>query len=68
MKEYTDTTGKLARQAEVTQPTVRLYADRGWLDFIRSSDGTRLFREGQAQRVREIYRRRMAARGNRKVG
>ncbi len=63
MGEYQDTTGKLARQADVSQPTVRKYADAGLLDFIVASDGTRLFRRDQAARVQEIYASRMARRG-----
>ena len=60
---YTDTSSALARQAEVTQPTIRKYADAGLLDFVVASDGTRLFRAGQAERVREIYDESMARRG-----
>ena len=60
---YTDTTSELARQAGVTQPTIRKYADLGLLDCIVASNGTRLFCPGQADRVREIYRQRMALRG-----
>jgi DNA-binding transcriptional MerR regulator len=64
---YIDTTTKLAREAEVTGPTIALYADLGLLEFIRASNGTRLFRSGQAARVREIYSERMANRGRRKA-
>lgn len=64
---YTDTTSQLAREAEVTPPTIRLYADMALLDFVVASNGVRLFRTGQADRVREIYRQRMAQRG-RKAG
>jgi hypothetical protein len=63
--EYTDTSGKLARDSETTVPTVNLYAKLGKLDFIVASNGTRLFRAGQADRVREILAARMAARGRR---
>jgi hypothetical protein len=62
MAEYTETTSKLARDAETTQPTVRKYADLGLLDFIVVSDGTRLFKPGQAAQVRKIYAARMAGR------
>jgi DNA-binding transcriptional MerR regulator len=58
-----DTTGELARLSKVAQPTVRLYADLGYLRFIRASNGTRLFEPGQANKVREIYSKRMAGRG-----
>jgi DNA-binding transcriptional MerR regulator len=62
---YTHTSGQLARDAGVTVVTVALYADRGWLDCVRSSNGMRLFRSGQAPKVREIYAARMANRGRR---
>jgi len=61
--EYTDTTSELARQAGVTQPTIRLYADKGWLDFVTISNGCRLFKPGQATKVRAIFTERMASRG-----
>lgn len=60
---FTETTSELARRAGTTPPTIRKYADAGWLDFVLASDGTRLFRAGQAEKVREIYARRMASRG-----
>lgn len=60
--EFIDTTSKLARESEVLGATVRKYADLGLLDFIVASDGTRLFRKGQASRVRGIYAQRMANR------
>jgi hypothetical protein len=37
--KYTDTTGSLARDAGVAQPTVRLYADEDLLDFVMASNG-----------------------------
>jgi DNA-binding transcriptional MerR regulator len=60
---YTDTISALAREAEVTTPTVGKYARLGLLDYVVASDGTRLFRQGQADRVREIYAERIARRG-----
>jgi len=63
--QFTDTSSALARDARVTQPTVRRYAELGLLDFIVASDGTRLFRSGQAARVREIFETRMANRTRR---
>jgi DNA-binding transcriptional MerR regulator len=62
-KPFTDTSGKLARDAGVTVATVDLYSDLGLLQFIRISNGTRVFREGQAERVRQICAERMAHRG-----
>lgn len=63
MNHYTDTTSEIARQAGVTQPTIRRYADMGLLDFVTVSNGIRLFRPGQAGHVRSIYAERMANRG-----
>ncbi len=60
---YTDTSGKLARDAGTTVPTVSLYARLGLLDFVVASNGVKLFRAGQAQRVREIKIQRLEARG-----
>lgn len=65
---YTDTISKLARDGDTTVPTVHLYATLGLLDFIVASNGTRLFRTGQAERVREILAERMARRGRRTSG
>lgn len=62
-QEFEDTTGSLAREARVSLPTVKLYADKGLLEYRRAANGIRLFRRGQAPRVREIYEQRMANRG-----
>lgn len=62
---YTDTSGKLAREAETTVPTVLLYARLGLLDFITASNGVKLFRAGQADRVREIKAKRLESRTRR---
>jgi hypothetical protein len=60
---YRDTSGKLAREAKVAVATVSLYAELGLLDFIRCSNGVKLFRGGQAARVKEILAERLASRG-----
>jgi DNA-binding transcriptional MerR regulator len=61
--QFTDTSGTLARNAGVTVATISLYAGMGLLEFVRISNGTRLFRVGQAEKVRAIYTERMANRG-----
>lgn len=61
--EYLDTSGALARAAGTTVPTITAYAKAGWLDFIVSSNGVRLYRRGQADNVRKILAERMARRG-----
>jgi DNA-binding transcriptional MerR regulator len=60
--EFVETTGTVARQGEVSPPTVRLYAQLGLLEFTRDSRGNRLFRKGTGEKVREIYQERMARR------
>ena len=60
---FTDTTSTLARAAGVTTPTVVLYARLGLLEHVRASSGMRLFKQGQAEKVREIFNDRMAWRG-----
>jgi len=62
---YTDTSGKLARESGTTVPTVTAYARLGLLDFIVSSNGTRLYKAGQSAKVQKIYAERMAGRGRR---
>lgn len=62
---YTDTSAKLARDAEAAVPTVNLYARLGLLDYIVASNGVKLFRAGQAELVREIKRQRLEARTRR---
>jgi len=63
--DYTDTTSQLAREGEVTERTIRVYADLGLLDFKVMSNGIRIFRKGQGSRVKEIYAERIANRGRR---
>lgn len=65
--EYTETSSELARQAGVTAALIRLYAGLGLLDFETASNGTRLFRRGQAERVQTIYAERMAGRGRKRA-
>ena len=59
---YTDTSGKLARDAGTTVPTVNLYAKLKLLDFIVASNGVKLFRTGQAPVVRKIKQQRLKER------
>ena len=63
---FTETSGAIARRAEVSPPTVRLYADSGRLPYITASNGTRLFRPEAADEVRKILAERLANRGGHK--
>jgi DNA-binding transcriptional MerR regulator len=62
---YTDTSGTLARAAGVTIPTINLYSELRLLDFIVASNGIKLFKPGQGERVRQIKAQRMAAKPGR---
>jgi DNA-binding transcriptional MerR regulator len=63
MNEVQQTTGALAREADVSAPTVRLYADLELIKYTVDSRGNRLFEPGTAAKVREIYAERMGRRG-----
>ena len=57
------TTGRVAREAGVSAPTVRLYANMGLLPHVTASDGTRLFSAEAAELVRTICMQRLGNRG-----
>jgi DNA-binding transcriptional MerR regulator len=57
---FDQTTGSLARLAGKSPQTIRLYVKLGLIECIRSADGRRLFPASAADRVREIYTRRLA--------
>lgn len=57
------TVGAVARQAETCPATVRLYGDRGLIEFVTASDGTRLHGPDVPGRVRAIKQQRLANRG-----
>jgi len=63
--EYVETTGSLARKAEVLPETIRAYADAHLVDHIRLANGQRLFRSDALIRVRALLEERRARRGGR---
>ena len=65
MHQYTDTSGTLAKASDTTGTTVNAYANLGLLDFVTASNGTRLFRTGQADMVRRLKAERSAHRPGR---
>jgi len=65
--DFSDTTGALAREAETTPATVRLYTALGLIESRTASNGTRLYRPGTAKQVREILAQRLANRGRRRA-
>jgi DNA-binding transcriptional MerR regulator len=64
-RRFDRTTGRIARDAEVSAPTVRLYANLNLLPCVLASDGTRLFPADAGDLVREIYAKRLGNRGRR---
>lgn len=62
-EHFTETTGSLARKAEVGEHTVRVYADENLIEYVRIANGQRLFKPSAAARVRELFIERMARRG-----
>jgi DNA-binding transcriptional MerR regulator len=65
MNEFSETTGSLARKAEVEPDTIRHYANEGLIECIRLANGQRLFRPSAVKEVRTILRERLARRGRR---
>jgi DNA-binding transcriptional MerR regulator len=61
--KFTDSSGKLARDSQVSIPTIASYARKGLLLFVVCSNGHRMFLAGQAAKVRKIHRQRMQAMG-----
>jgi len=53
-EQYSEMSGTLARDSGVSQVTIANYADLGFLDYVRSSTGVRLFKPGQAGKVRGL--------------
>jgi hypothetical protein len=65
-ENFTDTSGRLSRNAEVTQAYVGQLSRAGLIPFITASDGTRLYRPDAAETVRRIKRERLANRGRKR--
>ena len=66
MDDYDQTSGSLARNSEASVVTINKYADEGVLQYRRASNGTRLFKRGQEDVVRQEMARRLSKRGNRR--
>jgi hypothetical protein len=64
---FTETPAAVARAANVSVPTVRLYGDLGFIQFIKSSNGTRLHRPEAAESVRQVLQTRLANKGRKRV-
>ena len=58
-QEFTELSGPLARASGVSQACIGRLANEGLLECIRLSNGTRLLRAGQAERVRKLVAERM---------
>lgn len=64
---FTETPAAIAREANVSVPTVRLYGDLGYIPFIKSSNGMRLHRPEAAESVRRILLTRLANKGRKRA-
>lgn len=64
---FTETPAAVARAANVSVPTVRLYGDLGYIQFIKSSNGTRLHRPEAAVSVRQMLQTRLANKGRKRA-
>lgn len=58
-QRFIDTSGTVAKEADVSEQLVRKYADLKLIDYVMDSRGHRLFRPGTAKQVRQIYVQRM---------
>lgn len=56
MTDYLDTRASLARATEVSAQTITNYAKSGLLDYVFTSDGRMLFKKGQVEKVKALYR------------
>jgi hypothetical protein len=65
IEEFDQSTTDIAHAVPCQADLVRLYADRGLIEFKRLSNGTRLLRKSAADEVRAIRERRMTYRGQR---
>jgi len=62
---FTETPAAVARAANVSVPTVRLYGDLGYIEFVKASNGTRLHTRDAAGLVRKALAIRIANKGRR---
>ncbi len=61
--DFVETVGKVARDAEVSAPTVRLYAKLGLIEARKASNGFALYQRGAGAKVRQIHAERLKNRG-----
>jgi DNA-binding transcriptional MerR regulator len=60
---YTETTGVASRNSGISVASVQEYCRQGLLDHITLTNGMRLLRPGQEERIREIHAKGLANRG-----
>jgi DNA-binding transcriptional MerR regulator len=53
-QEFSETTGSVARAVGCLPQTVRVYSDKGLVDYRRLADGTRIYQPAAIERVREL--------------
>ncbi len=49
------TIGALRKETGYSLPTLRRYADAGWIDCEMDSSGRRIFREEAVEQARRVY-------------
>ncbi len=49
------TIGKLHRETKISPPTLRRYADAGWIDCVIDSSGRRIFTAEAIKQARRVY-------------
>lgn len=60
---FTETSAAIGRAALASIPTVKLYGDLGFIEFIWSSNGVRLHRPSASKTVRAVLKKRLANKG-----
>ncbi|MBN8279060.1 MAG: MerR family transcriptional regulator [Gammaproteobacteria bacterium] len=64
---FDQTIGHVARDAELSAVTIRLYSKLGLLDSRKASNGITLYRSDAAEKARRIHAERLANRGRRRA-
>ena len=54
------TLGALRKETGISFPTLRRYADAGWIDCEMDSSGRRIFTVEAIEQARRVYKSRMA--------
>jgi DNA-binding transcriptional MerR regulator len=64
--DFVEMVGKVARDGEVSPPTVRLYAKLGLIEVRKASNGFDLYQRGAGAKVKQIHAERLKNRGGKR--